>query len=101
MIQADRDNPDPSQLSPVLIIGCDGLKKQFDELTSNTERLKGYASDQKEQLLTLERALDRSTSRLEELVLRQAKYQLRLLQVMRKLEVLRTKGLPLSAIEVR
>ena len=86
---------------PILVVGCDGLKKRFEDHYSDTEKLKGYVSGLKDQLNVLDRALESSTVRFSELKSRQRRHHLKLLQVMRKLEVLRTKGLPLGSLELR
>jgi hypothetical protein len=99
--QADRENPDPDHVVPVLVVGCDGLKKRFEDHYSETEKLKGYVNGLSEQLNVLDRALESSTIRFCELKARQRRHHLKLLQVMRKLEVLRTKGLPLGPLELR
>ena len=85
----------------MLVIGWNGLKKRFDSQCSDSEKLNGFADGLKEQLQLLERKLDGSAKRYEELKSKQRKYHLRLLHVMRKLEVLRAKGLPLSSIELK
>lgn len=100
-LQADRENPDPDHVVPILVVGCDGLKKRFEDHYSDTEKLKGYVSGLKDQLHVLDRALESSTVRFSELKSRQRRHHLKLLQVMRKLEVLRTKGLPLGSLELR
>jgi chromosome segregation ATPase len=85
----------------VLVIGCDGLKKRFSAQCTKADKIKSYADGLKEQLQLLERSLDGSVQRHEELKERQRKHFMRLLQVMRKLEVLRAKGISLTPVETR
>lgn len=86
---------------PVLVVGCDGLKKRCDNTLAESGKLSKYADGMLDQLQVVERAVDGTVLRFEELKARQLKYQARLLQVMRRLETLRARGLPLSAMELR
>lgn len=85
----------------MLVVGCDGLKKRCDNTLAESAKLSKYSDGMLEQLQIVDRALDGTVLRFEELKARQLKYQARLLQVMRRLETLRARGMPLSTTELR
>ncbi|KAJ3080147.1 hypothetical protein HK102_003266 [Quaeritorhiza haematococci] len=98
--QAMMDNPDPSCMVPVLAVGFDDIKKRMEEQDKQNAVHKFKLEEARIQLEKIQRKhhLD-TTVKLDEYKRRHAELSHRVLQLIKKVEVLRNKGYSIRADE--
>jgi len=99
--EAEMNNPDPARYYPVRIIGVDALKARFDHQQTETLKLKEHARNLKEVIEAVELSNTQLETRFSGLQMKQVHIYQKLMSLLRKVEVLRCRGLPMEATEVK
>lgn len=99
--QAEYDNPDPEKLEPVRELGIAGLKKRFEDQGTDCAKYRKQATELREVLETIEKSTRRTSLKVEALKAKQAQLYNRMLSVVRSVEVLRCRGVPVDSSERR
>lgn len=97
----DRENPDPENLEPVLEVGAAALDRRFEEQKTQAKTLKEYSDGVLSALTAVDKTSRFVSNKMEELQAEQARLYHKMLVVMRKLELFRRHGTPISADEQR
>jgi uncharacterized protein YhaN len=100
-LQAEANNPDPARYYPVRIMGIDALKTRFDHQQTESIKLKEHSQNLREVLDTVELSNTQIETRFTALQMRQAHIYQKLMALLRKIEVLRCRGLPIEESEAR
>jgi len=99
--QAEMNNPDPDRYYPVRIVGIDALKARFDQQQTEAQQLKEHTRNLKEVIEAVELSNTQMSSRFSSLQMKQVHIYQHLLTILRKVEVLRCRGVPLEQNEIR
>lgn len=99
--QAEMNNPDPARYYPVRIIGVDALKARFDHQQSETLKLKEHARNLKEVIEAVELSNTQLETRFSGLQMKQIHVYQTLMSLLRKVEVLRCRSVPMESTELR
>lgn len=99
--EADKRNPDPSNLESEKIIGTANLKRRFDKQVVDSGHLKKELNKVRSALAVVERSARKDWDRVLELERDQARLYHKFLTVLRKVELLRCHGSPISLNEQR
>lgn len=95
------NNPDPARYYPVSIIGVDALKARFDHQQAETLKLKEHARNLKEVIEAVELSNTQMETRFSSLRMKQMHIYQKLMTLLRKVEVLRCRGLPMENSEIK
>lgn len=99
--QADLTNPDPNIFEPVVIMGAADLKRRFDSQIEATKDHELVLSEINKTLVMAKQASAKTEKRCFDMKNKQNQLRYQLLSVMRKIELLRCKGIPLDSEEMR
>mmetsp|Transcript_12646 Transcript_12646/g.20537 ORF Transcript_12646/g.20537 Transcript_12646/m.20537 type:complete len:202 (+) Transcript_12646:596-1201(+) len=99
--EVDKRNPDPSNLESEKIIGTTNLKRRFDKQLVDSGQLKKELNKVRSALAVVERSARKDWDRVLELERDQARLYHKFLTVLRKVELLRCHGSPISLNEQR
>lgn len=99
--EADKRNPDPSNLVSEKLIGTKDLESRFDKQTKQSGLLREEQTKVEGALAVVERASRRLDDRVRELEAEQAALYHKYLAVLRKTELLRCRGSPVTSSEQR
>lgn len=99
--EADKRNPDPSNLESEKIIGTANLKRRFDKQVVDSTQLKNELAKVYSALAVVERSARKDYNRVKELESDQARLYHKYLTVLRKVELLRCHGSPITLNEQR
>mmetsp|Transcript_17866 Transcript_17866/g.23545 ORF Transcript_17866/g.23545 Transcript_17866/m.23545 type:complete len:435 (+) Transcript_17866:307-1611(+) len=97
--RAERDNPNPEVLAPTPVVGFAALKERVEHQHGYTSELNAFIKRIENTLHTLEQASSQTETLVQKGFHRHRQLCNRFLQVLRKLEVLRSMGLPLQLQE--
>jgi hypothetical protein len=95
------NNPDPDRYFPVRVIGVDALKSRFDLQQSESAKLKEHTKSVREVLDAVDSSNMQIGARFQSLQMKQIHIYQKMLALLRKVEVLRCKGLPMEQAEMR
>jgi len=98
--EAMAQNPDPEKLIPVSIVGADALSNRIAGQQEKANRLKGYVEQLNDAHEQVKKSAIASQNKVDYLRRNQEIILLKMLQVMRKVEILRCLNLPLQRGEV-
>ncbi|KAF0684148.1 Aste57867_23878 [Aphanomyces stellatus] len=100
-IQAQRDNPDPTNCVPAAVLGFKELATRIKLQQEHTQKFNGYAVDLVKQVQEMEKASRQTDVKLAHCRQQHIALFHRLVQLMRKLEVFKQLRKPLAADEHR
>ena len=95
------DNPDPSKYEPTIVHGLQELKARYDLQVQNTKKLSNYVEDIRSTIQVLENASTNYSTRVEELQHKQIRLNIKLLEIIGRIEVLRCRCTPLRESEIK
>lgn len=95
------NNPDPSKYTPVKVVGIDALQKRFQQQEKNAQAHREHIQTLRDVLEAVDESNTQLNLRFTALTMKQTQIFERLLVVLRKIEVLRLRGLPLQDAEVK
>lgn len=97
--QAEKDNADPDNFVPVEEMGIESLKRRYDRQVNETKKMDGQVNKISEVIKDVHSANQQTMSKVAILKMRQLQLNRKVLELMRKIEVIRCHGVPIQETE--
>jgi len=97
--QAEKDNADPDNFVPVEEMGIESLKRRYDRQVSEMKKIDGQVNKIFEVIKDVHGANQQTMSKVAILKTRQLQLNRKVLELMRKIEVIRCHGVPIQETE--
>ena len=99
--QAEINNPDAKKYYPIIIHGIHELKERFDKQQIEIKSIQEHIKKIDDILHTINNTNSKINNKFSSLKIKQIQIFQKLLSLLRKIEVLRCRGVPMESSEIR